>query len=492
MSKHNRKLIIIIFLINLLLLIPLSVFYKTHMSVDSYGILLEGLKSHALTFISSFRYFGAFIIKLLSLTDHNPIINPVVDIAIFVPTVAISVTMTVITLCTKARSNDILSIIVVDLAVILSFENVWFCNLLTFPECILLTAIGVLLCCTGITVFAFKRNACGCIITCILLVCSTAVYQQFITVFAIYIIAIIGIEVAQDINITLKKLVALYIKPAFLIVFSGALYFSLGKLMIKIFRLTPNERVALNISTIIDNIKYFLTHQHSFLKGRGYFDTEILTLSFVAIGIVWLISLIVDWLIKRNNFRTLFLLASYFVAYISSYLLGLISTSHATRTMFGLFSIFALFVVGIIALSDKKTAKIIVLVILLIILPINILKTISERQNQLEENNAASVYIENVYKAINEFESESGNEIKKIAFSTDATPDITNGEAIYTNYALKAMLSLKNCENGKVPYDYIDMPDDIYDKFFSDNNMTEFNAEEQIVFDTDTAYICIY
>ena len=179
----GQHLILVLF--NMLILIPLLSFGGENYSIDSYSILLDQ-NEHINNFIGAYRFFGALVYRGVMLFGHNPILNATPDTIIFIVTASIMTSMMVLTVIQKSGTNSLLSLGMLDIAVMVSILNVWFCDLLSFPECIILTAVGIALCFGAVIVYVRSETYRSCIISGILLICATAVYQQFISMYAIF------------------------------------------------------------------------------------------------------------------------------------------------------------------------------------------------------------------------------------------------------------------------------------------------------------------
>lgn len=84
LDRQSIKHIIILFLINLLALSPLIIFSHVHISEDAYVYQMNNDWAAAEWYVGSFRYFGALLTSLISLTGHNPIVNPSLDIVLYI------------------------------------------------------------------------------------------------------------------------------------------------------------------------------------------------------------------------------------------------------------------------------------------------------------------------------------------------------------------------------------------------------------------------
>ena len=187
-SKKEIKEDILLLLFNFLALSPFICFSFQHFSIDSYG-------------------------SMNILLGDNPVINPVLDAFVFIVLAAISASILSRFILKKLGTNSILSGFIVNLSVLISITNIWFTNILTFPECVFATAIGVLLCFLSLTVYfgnKFKKPI-RLLLSGILLVCSTAVFQQFLVVFIIYAVLLTSIEFIEKNEQKAKQVIITYL-----------------------------------------------------------------------------------------------------------------------------------------------------------------------------------------------------------------------------------------------------------------------------------------
>lgn len=490
MLSNNQKFFVCC-LLNILLFMPLLVYGGQNFSIDSYGVALDQSR-HIFAFIGSYRWFGAVAYKAFNaLTGHNPVLCSTVDIVVFIILVAIFISLLTNCIVELIGKKDRLLYIIVDLGVLVSVANVWFCNILSFPECVFITAIGVCLCFGAVVAYITLKGWRRYLVSGLLAIFSTGVYQQFISVFAIYIIAICGIEIFIQNKITFKQIFSHYIKSAILIILSGSIYFAVGKLFQMIFNVEANSRVNLSISGIVDNVIYFIKNQHSFLKGRGFFESELLTVSFLIIGFIWLVYMIGDWIKNKRTIRTIFLFSSYAVAYASAYLPGILSTSHAARAMFALFSVFSLFLIGIVLLSNEKYIKVITCFIMMIVLVANLSTSIKVELIQKEQNKVDRSWCETIIGEIEKYEKENNTKVQTIEFCCDQDSDLSldkSESAVGYAYSLENMI---NYYSGR-SFDVIGIMDEKQKELFEDKEWDIFVVEEQLVFDGNILYLCCY
>ena len=271
------------------------------------------------------------------------------------------------------------------------------------------------------------------------------------------------------------------------IVINSVLYYLIGIGIQKILNITPNSRASMSLQTVIDNVKYFIKQQHSFFKGRGFFSSEILTVCYLMVFVIFIFSLIMFWRKSRQTAKTIFIGLSFVAAYICAYLPGLVSTSHGTRTICALFSVFALFAIGAVALYQHKITSAILACVLFLVFALNVYKTVNMEVVQIIGNTNESTYADGIAYEIEKFEVSNGVNIKKIGVCYDKTPDI-NAKEIYHDYDAEAII----CLHIKHPIEFVEVPKDIIQNNFAEKDWTSYDAEEQIVFDKNTAYVCVY
>lgn len=482
---RKKKLLFILLICNVGVLLPLLIFMGENYSIDSYGIVNSGPFGHMIAFIGSYRFFGAFVYWLYTLSGHNPIICADIDIVLFVIITSLSISFLSYFIISKIKTNSKMIVCVIDIAVLISIVNVWFCDILSFPECIFITAVGIWTCFAAIMVYIKSQKLVSCIITGILLVLATAVYQQFIIVFAIYIIAICSVDVIKGEIQGVKKVLLHYLKPAVVIAVSGLVYLLIAKGVANAFAIQSNSRIYFSISLILEEIVYFLGNQHSFIKGRGYFSSEILTILFLMISIIWIISLIVDF--KREDRKKAVALAgTSIIAYASVYSIGIVSSSHETRTILAFFTMYFLFSLEIILLNKNEVVKTLIAILLIVVLFVNVFGIIKAEIKLKKTNVYDKLYFEYIVKVIDDYDIDKNEEITEIKICFDDKKEML-GDAIAADYAATSYLQLLS---GKI-YNVSYLGDDEKNRIFSQTNWTEL-SEEQFVFDDDTLYICVY
>ena len=307
-------------------------------------------------------------------------------------------------------------------------------------------------------------------------------------VFIIFAVLVTGFDVVGNADCSKKKAVLTYVKLLVFGIFSELIYFAVGKWIQKALNIAPNSRIAFGLDTITQNIQYFLTHQHSFLKGRGFFNTEVLTLSYALLALIWLVSLVL--LVRKNKayFQGAIYILSCFAAYCSSFLLGLISTSKGTRTMFGLFSVFALFSVGVVKLTNKRISKYIISLVLVMLFSLNMIKTVEMSIEQYQTNSVdianAAIYVNEIEK----YEARTKISVNRIEFCTDANSERDSKSALIFPEFFCDVLHFVSGRDFQVS----GMSENRYRQFFSSKDWKQCDPENQMIFVKDTLYLCLY
>ena len=481
------KRFFIVCLFNLLALSPLIVFSCVHYSADAYGLVADW--ANTAWYISCFRYFAALVTSFVALFGHNPIFDPTFDIVFYIIIGAIAATVLVRTLYKLIGNpkHPFIVFCIIDFSVLITVANVWFTDILTFAECIAFDAVGLLLCVSAIVLFAKSRSFLHYILSLIIFICSAATFQQFISIFTIYTILILAIKVVQLNESNIKKLFLFYIKPALFILVGCVLYYLIGIGIQRAFNIAPNKRASLSIETIFSNSKYFIKQQHSFLKGRGFFSTEFLTVCYFVAALLFFVCFVIYWKKTKEHGKAVFIGISFIIAYVAAYLPGLVSTSHGTRTICALFSVFALFSIGAIGLHYHRIIAVILMCVVMSVFAVNIYKTVNMATEQIVGNTLEASYADSVVYEIEKYEKENDIKVDTIGFTYDEYPDI-NGDLLYLHYAIEPLIELRAGRE----FTFIRPSEDINKKYFTDKDWQYFDADQQIVFDNNVVYICVY
>ena len=394
----------------------------------------------------------------------------------------------------RLNIKSYLSYCIINLSVIISVTNVWFTNILTFPECIFISGFGVAFCFLSIIRFftEAKHRLLSIVIAAIMLIFSIAIYQQFLTVFIIYSILLSFIKITGNSRLSIANKLFIYLRLCVFLIISLLFYYGISLLIQSVFSINSNPRASLNFDSIINNIIYCIKKQRYIIGGKGFFNSGLLRRCFEVVIVIWLIVISVDT-IKNRRINNIYAFITFPMAYCSAFIMVLISTGNSPRTFFGLFSVFALFSIGAIALKESRIIKGLFIIILGLVFFLNSLKTLDMALDQQYVNSTEITMAKIYMKEIERYESTSKRTINKIVFTND-----NNSDMFMKNRLSESALSVDWGIQGIMEYLYdrefsvTRMSNDERINMFGENDWKEYIAEKQIRFSKDTMYLCLY
>ena len=494
--KENRttlvpklKSYIIIYLANAVLLLPLMCFAFPHYTSDSY-LLAFHYDWHVNAFLGAYRYVGALFIRLWT-SFADPIADPFWDMVVFILFSALAITVLSFLFFGELQQRSKLLFAVTDLAVVISVANFFLCNILTFPESIFPVACGVLLCFLGVFVY-FHSSLCALLrypLAGLLLICCTAVYQQFLTMFIIFSILMLVLRAVNKDQTSTKEVFFGYLR---FVLFTGlctVTYYIIGIGLQNVLQIESNPRAAFSMQSILDGIKYYLTHQRGILNGKYQLRTNLLRRCFESLVLLWGISGIVYLRKNRLSLKTALVFLAFPVGYASVYLVGVISEHDGVRVIMGLFSIFALFGISALALSRSRKLACVMLALFLFVFCLNTYKNIQVFYN-LTAVNTQEISLTRLYLyEIDRYESETGNTVNTIVFGADPNPGPFAENAFAADWGVAGIFEFVS--GGRI-FQAQKITEDAHTKYFRNKDWKDFVPDEQLVFEDDTLYLCIW
>ena len=179
-------------------------------------------------------------------------------------------------------------------------------------------------------------------------------------------------------------------------------------------------------------------------------------------------------------------------AYIISYILCIFSDSNAVRGLFGVFAVFFLFTFETISLTKKKVPAVLALCVLLILVPINLVKDVQGLNELKAENYADETYAGKINEVVADYESNSGTTVTKLRYCYDSENDLNKNSVLYVGWGVKPIINLGRMKTDRPVFECGKMSEDKKAEIFGDVNFTDFDSKTQIVFSSDTVYLCIY
>ena len=484
-NKNN----IILLLINILALSPLLCFILPHFAFSTYGIAAYGYEKHIEDFLSSMRFFGAFIINLWT-SIFDPIKNPALDIIIYILFTSLFVTLFALFVQRKLHNKSIGMLIVIDISLLIAISNVWINEILTFPECIFVLAIGNAFCFASLILLFDERIRAPLrfFFSGLLIICSTAIYQQYYVIVFIFSILIITINITNNVSISKKESAIEFLSVIAFLLFCGITYVLIARAFQNIFDIVPNNRIQFGYDLLIDNISYFITHHHSFIKGRGYFATDFLTLAYLVVFGVWTFSFVI--FIRKHGFKMKYmgLIFAYIIAYVSSFLMGLITTSKASRAMFGMFSLFALFSIGALVLSNKKIIRCILAGTLVLVFLANSIKTVEMSINLYQVNTKELLFTNMYLDEIYHYEAAGNPSIERIELFSDLNCDTSDIGIFHEKDFFSDTLKYVSGRSFDISIIEKDNPNNPFAK----KDWSFIDVSKQMIFDNNTVYLCVF
>ena len=488
---------VLLYLFNAVALMPLLCFSFPHYTGDSYFIASD-YSGHVSAFLGAFRYVGALIIQLWT-KFFDPIADPFADAVVFILITALSVTALTRLILIKGKLKGSAALVAVDFSVLISVANFFLVNVLSFPECIHLATFGILICFTGVIVY-FHENLkpwIRYIIAGILLISCTAVYQQFLTIFIIFAFLLSAIQLLSDSAATPKKALRTYFCLALFSAICVVIYYGAGIAVQRLLAIPRNPRASFGIGSFFEGILYYLTHQRGILGGKDYFKTPVLRRCFEILALLWGISAAIHIKTHGLKLKTALVLLTFPAAYFSSFLVGTISDPGGIRVILGLFSVFALFACSGLVLSEKRLLALCFAGLTVFVFSLNIYMDLQMFTRQAALNANELVLARQYLSEIDRYETETGKKIRVVAFCTDEETDAVlpvefgkgDGSALTYDWGVEGIfrfvsggrtISTRLCTEEEKSY------------YFGDKEWTVYAPEEQLRFENNTLFLCVY
>ena len=484
---YSNRYWIMLALFNCLLLSSLLVFGGENYSIDSYRVIARGgIETEWKWHFGQLVFLNGIISLFFGAIGHNPIENATFDIISFVIILSVCSAFFANRIAKKFNLKDASKIIITNLCFIISFANIWYCNTISFPECVFLCAINIIPFTYIIIKFLNIKNVKDYVVCGIMLVLLFLCWKLNVTLFVIYIIGIISAQLIIRGEKSFKGIFLSLLKPAIMVLCSTVVYFLIATTINKLCDVIINSRVSVSIDTFIRQSRFYFGHAHSFLKGRGFFSSELLTICWLVIGILWLISVIKYSKKHRNITLGLFLAVAVVASYFFAHAPLLLADSHSFRGLYPLFSLFFVFSIAIIIAENSKIIRAVALCVMCVLVVSNIWVSVDKEIDQKIANSFDEQYAESVLYAINEYEKDTGNTILKIAQCYDLQEDYGGVVAGDDNCFPTILQFISGKE-----YDMINMPDKVSEQF-ANKNWSVWDPDEQMIFDGDTLYLCVY
>ena len=488
-NNKQLKTVLLQTLFNAAALLPLLCYGLKHYMSDSYLVAYH-YDWHLSAFVGACRYFGALLIRVWTAL-FDPVKSPLMDAVIFILFSAAAVTLLSRLLFRKLGLRGGVYLAAADLAALVSVANVFLCNVLCFPECIFPLSVAVLFCFCAVYVY-FCETLSPWVrlpVSGALLICCTAVYQQFLTIFAVYALLLTALELIRSEDAAAKTALIAYLKLFLFAFVCTAVYYAVGVGVQKAMHIGSNPRAAFTAQSILDNVKYYLTHQRGILGGKGLFETNLLRRSFEALALLWLAGAALYLRRHKITAKTVLAFLAFPAAYACVFFVGVISDPGGVRVIMALFSVFALLGVSAMALSQSRKLACCLIALLLFVFSLNTYKNLQAFYS-LSALNAREIPLTKQYLyEIDRYEAETGITVTSVVFGGDAAPGECAGNAYAADWGAAGILDYVS--GGRL-FNVRYLTEEERSRYFGDRDWTVYLPEEQLVFEGDTLYLCVY
>ena len=472
-----------------------------HISVDDYYAYFYQQVSFLTNIGQNLRPISSGFYLLFDLCGVNMVDAQVVLGAVLIITLAWSISRIVIELIEILKiQGQMDKIMVIDGGALILFLNASFSEFLYYSSVYLAWILSIL----GLTYAAIyigkeERVTKNWILGTITLTVVAGSYQTFISQYAYIVMAIIFIR--NEGKITRKSILAVLRAAAAAFVAMG-INWGIVKLLINIGIVGTNSRMDISISKLPELIMAILGAQKSiWIEGMGMYPNG-------SLGIILILMMVLlAVMVYRKNklgggiFAILVLISGQCVMYMAQIMQGYIRATNR-----GMMPIFGMYTVGIWILcyyaGEKEWKKIrkIGIPIMGIFLFFSIYKINEVAVDTIKTNTVSRCYIDEINRRICNYEQQKGIEVTKIGFCSDEYISYRYYDFIETSaYGdMCANPFLAEWSDINSIYYYtgrnfarVEVPEEVVE-YYGSRNWDEADWDEQLVFDDDTVYVCVF
>lgn len=472
-----------------------SLVLSNHYSVDSFNRVYDLGPYWELQLG---RYLNGGLILIAEKLAINPVLDQQGLCILWMFSLVLSITLISVALIDAMSVRGIWKSICVTLGVSIAFVNVFMMELMLFPEVFIHCAFGMVALALAIYfVCAEKRTWLRWLFAAFFLVAALGNYQSYIGIFVSF--ALVGVFFRYRHNA--KRCFG---EGAAVIVLGGISSISnivLVKKLVSCGLIADAGRGAtLSINDILSNVASLLSYQKTFwLNADGLQPVGIMPV----IGIVFVVASL--YIMKKiavwqKVFYVFMVIGCYALGYAAHIIESpIIMTPRSNIAVFSAIVIPFIVILGMQRQFSERFERLIVFCILLLLFTNTIYMNDMARNEQVA-NAVDFVETEQICEQIREYELESGNVITCIGVTYDESPTIYHNTSRYRNNQLGARIlatsysgyRLISYQLGRGSLILTETPSDIYGTYFGGRNWDCLDVDEQLVFDGDTMYMCIY
>ena len=258
---------------------------------------------------------------------------------------------------------------------------------------------------------------------------------------------------------------------------------------------------SISWEVIQSNIRELILYQLKFWTNA---DGILPEAGMLLIGIVTLIGLIIIFVKAKGGEERLFLVVMLTAAYGLGYAPHLIESriDLSPRSNVAIWAVIA--VVWILAVivffqDSKPMVRKWSNVLVASVIMVQILTMQDMAANEQAMNAIDILEADQIANKIEQYEEETGNTVSKIAITYDQNPTIYQEQSRYRHSQLGVRIMVTDYSNYRLissranrELQKTDMPDEIFQQYFSEKDWNELNVEEQVFCEDDVAYVAVY
>lgn len=495
---HNRKLFFEILLLEMLVVLMGygSMIICMHYSVDSFNRIYDAGPFWELQIG---RFFNCGAILLAQKFDLNPTVYQQPFFVLWHITLAVMIIMFTVAIAKTLKQITTFQFVLLMLAVSVSFINVFTMELMLFPETAAEFSISNLA--LGAAVYfplqKSKNTLKDWLLCWVFLMLALGSYQSYIGIFTTFMLACIFLKFREN-----KKMRYTYTAAALLVGASAsAANILITKLLVLFdFIADSGRNPMLRIGKIWNNLQKIASYQISFWKDAdGLLPPGIMP----AIACVLIVLIILCMRQLKLTEQKLYFVCMIAGCYLLAFAPHIIEENiHLTpRSNLAIWSVIAMIFVFSLDLcfKYKRYAGSFCPLTLILILCSNCLIMQDMAANEQMTNAIDLKEAQLIAEQIKIYENATGNIITKIAAVNDDNNSYWQPESRYRNGQLGARIMSTGYSNYRLigyimgrDFEKADMPEQIYETYFSGKNWDHLLLEEQLICLEDTAHIAIY
>lgn len=473
-----------------------------HFSVDDYWAFYHQHDSALASVGMSARPIGGGILYILNKLGINVVQHQIIFGILFVLAVAwatTKITLEVIELINP--ENGIYNIVLLNGGTLILFINASISEYLYYTVMYTSFTVAILSMTYAIVYIKKETNILkNWLIGVLALTITASTYQIFIAQYTCIIMFIMFVHSSGKIN---KKTVFSIFRSGLAAFIAIAINLFISKLLVSWGGGNENSRLNINLSEFSRFIHDFLlSQQEIWIDGMGLYPRYILFITLL------LLLFFLVYTMKKNHvhfeeyfFVSMVLFSGICVVYMAQIMQGYIRVIN--RMMMPVFAVYSLLIWLLYYYlngNKKNTWKKIGLILLGFFWGYSSIKVNEVAIDTIKTNTISRCYIEEINRRIKSYELEHGIIITKVGFCSDAHISYRYYQFINTtaygdmcanpflaNWSDYTSLNYYSKQN----FIRVEVPNEIAE-YYALQNWDEANWDEQLYFDNDAVYICVY